>query len=326
MIEEVLPDLFRIKIPLPNSPLKFLNSYAIRSSRRNLIVDTGLNRKECLKVMLSALRELGLDMGQTDFFITHLHADHFGLVTKLATNTSRIFFNKPDKEILEVSDGWKYILDYAGGHGFPEYELKKALESHPGYRYRSDWIPDMIILKDGDEIEAGRFLFRCVHTPGHTKGHTCLYESEKKILLAGDHVLADITPNIQCWSDQDNPLKSYLSSLDKIYELDLALVLPGHRGFIENHKERIEELKVHHYQRISEILDILDKGPMNAYQIASEMEWDIVCDSWDQFPIAQKWFATGEAIAHIRYLEDEGKIIRKTVEKTITFSRNFGSV
>lgn len=322
MIEEILPNLFRIEIPLPDSPLKSLNSYAIMGSRRSLIIDTGLNREECHNAMLAGLHELGLDLGQTDFFITHLHADHFGLVSKLATETSRIFFNRPDKEIIEASDGWKYMLRYAGQHGFPEDELRKALESHPGYRYRSDWVPDMSILQDGDEIKAGGFRFRCVHTPGHTKGHTCLYEPVKKIFLAGDHILADITPNIQCWSDEEDPLRSYLASLEKVYSLEVELLLPGHRRLIRNHRERIQELKAHHEQRLEEVLGILERGPLNAYQVASKMEWDIVCDSWDRFPMAQKWFATGEAIAHLRYLEQEGRIARGNGKRAVIFSLN----
>jgi hypothetical protein len=47
MIEELRRDLFRILVPLPGSPLKFLNSYAVRSAERNLVIDTGLNRDEC---------------------------------------------------------------------------------------------------------------------------------------------------------------------------------------------------------------------------------------------------------------------------------------
>jgi len=35
---------------------------------------------------------------------------------------------------------------------------------------------------------------------------------------------------------------------------------------------------------------------------------DIKCDSWEAFPLAQKWFATGEAIAHLRYLKEKGRI------------------
>jgi len=80
MIEEISANLYKIEIPLPGSPLKALNSYVIRNTERNLIVDTGWNQKECLRTMQAGLKELGIDAGKTDFFITHLHADHFGLV------------------------------------------------------------------------------------------------------------------------------------------------------------------------------------------------------------------------------------------------------
>ena len=40
------------------------------------------------------------------------------------------------------------------------------------------------------------------------------------------------------------------------------------------------------------------------------MHWDMTYSSWDEFPIPQKWFATGEAIAHLRYLEEQGAIRR----------------
>jgi hypothetical protein len=79
-------------------------------------------------------------------------------------------------------------------------------------------------------------------------------------------------------------------------------------------------LKKHHARRLDEVLAILNNGSMSAFQIASHMSWDIDCESWDQFPVAQKWFATGEAISHLRYLEEEGRVIRKTVDKTIKFA------
>jgi hypothetical protein len=41
------------------------------------------------------------------------------------------------------------------------------------------------------------------------------------------------------------------------------------------------------------------------------MTWDIVAKSWDDFPVMQKWFATGEAIAHLRYLENKNYIQRE---------------
>ena len=323
MIEEIKQSLFRVEIPLPNSPLKFLNSYVIRSSDRNLIVDTGLNRKECLEAMQSGLQQLDVDLTRTDFFITHLHADHFGLLSKLVSGTSRVFFNRPETELIEASGWWERMIAYAAKNGFPEKELREAIRSHPGREFGSEWVPEINVLQDGDEIAAGEYRFQCVSTPGHSLGHTCLYESDKKILVAGDHILIDITPNIQCWSDDYNPLENYLASLDKVNELEIDLVLPGHRRLITDHRARIAELKEHHERRLREVLSILGGGnPRTAFQVASRMTWDIECDSWEEFPRAQKWFATGEAIAHLRYLEAKGFITQKSAGGMTSYSLN----
>jgi glyoxylase-like metal-dependent hydrolase (beta-lactamase superfamily II) len=219
MIEKIQPSLFRLEVPLPNSLLKFLNSYMIRSSDRNLIIDTGLNRKECLDAMQLGLKQLGVDPAKTDFFITDLHADHFGLLSKLVTGTSQVFFNRPEREFIEASGWWERMVSYAARNGFPENELREAIQSHPGREFGSEWVPEISILKDDDEIIAGSYRFKCVSTPGHSLGHTCLYEPDKKILVAGDHILIDIRPNIQCWSDDHNPLQNYLASLDKVNDM-----------------------------------------------------------------------------------------------------------
>jgi glyoxylase-like metal-dependent hydrolase (beta-lactamase superfamily II) len=277
MCEEVLPNLFRNKIPLPDSPLKYLNSYIIRDPERSLIIDTGLNRTECLEAMQKGLDTLGIDLSKSDIFITHLHADHFGLISKLAADSTNIFFSRPDKELMESWEGFGAMVEYAGQNGFPKNQLKAAIDKHPGAKYGSDWIPELKVLDDGDVIDVGAYHFKCVATPGHTIGHTCLYEQNKKILVAGDHILIDITPNIQCWSDTDNHLKHYLASLDKVYKLQVDLVLPGHRRLIDNHRARIEELKKHHARRLDEVLAILNKGSMSAFEVASHMSWDIDC-------------------------------------------------
>ncbi len=322
MIEEIQPDFFRVEIPLPNSPLKFLNSYIIRSPDRSLIIDTGLNRKECFDAMQYGLRRLGIDLARTDFFITHLHADHFALLFKLATDTSRVFFNRPETELIEASGWWEQMTAYAAKNGFPEDELHEAINAHPGKEFGSEWIPEISILQDGDQIFAGDYCFRCISTPGHSMGHTCLYEPHKKILVAGDHILIDITPNIQCWRDGHDPLQDYLASLDKVNDMEIGLVLPGHRRLITDHRKRIAELKQHHKTRLDETLSILSKGPQTAFEAASRMTWDLDCNSWEDFPKAQKWFATGEAIAHLRYLEGKRSIIRKDKGGVTVFALN----
>ena len=322
MVQEICPDLFKIEVPLPNSPLKYLNSYVIRSKERNLVIDTGLNRKACFDALQDGLKAIQVDLSRTDFFITHLHADHFGLVSKMKTGDNRVYFNRPDAEIIEAWGGWDAMIEAAGQNGFPAEQLKGAIEQHPGYKFGSEWVPELSILKDGDEIQAGPYSFRCVHTPGHTLGHTCLYAADQKILIAGDHILIDITPNIQCWSDAENPLADYMDSLDRVFDFKIDLVLPGHRRLIEDPKNRIRELKKHHEKRCDEVLDILSDGDLSAYQVASKMKWDIKCDSWEDFPMAQKWFATGEAIAHLRYLEKKENILRLNRQAGFVYSAN----
>ncbi len=326
MAEEVLPNLFRIEIPLPGSPLKSLNSYVIRAPQRNLIIDTGMNRKECLGAMQAGLQELGVDLEQTDFFITHMHADHSGLVARLVTATGKIYFNRPDAAIVTGGGNWESMLSYAGRNGFPEDELRAALRNHPGYKYSPERVPELTILEDGDKLPIGDYSFICVQTPGHTRGHMCLYEPAKKVLVCGDHILGDITPNIQTWSEQENALKSYLESLDKVYDLEVDLALPGHRSLIRNCRERIAELKRHHHERAEEVLSILGKEGRHAFQIASKMTWDIDCVSWERFPVAQKWFATGESIAHLIYLEEKGMVSRADDGRTITYTRDRASI
>jgi glyoxylase-like metal-dependent hydrolase (beta-lactamase superfamily II) len=320
MIEEVLPNLFKIEIPLPQSPLKALNSYVIRDTERHLIIDTGWNQEECLVAMQAGLRKIGVDLGKADFFITHLHADHFGLLSSLITDTSKIYFNQPDASRFKAGFRLDDFAHFARLNGYPESELQASLRSHPGFKFRPKESLFFHILKEGDILAAGGYGFRCVETPGHTPGHMCLYEPREKAFVSGDHILNDITPNIQLWSDDRNPLEEYFESLDKVSTLGIELVLPGHRSIFRNGRERIEELKQHHQKRLDEIISILGRGEKHAFQVASEMSWDILCDSWDLFPVSQKWFATGEAIAHLKYLKEKGILRNDLRNEKIVFS------
>jgi glyoxylase-like metal-dependent hydrolase (beta-lactamase superfamily II) len=321
LFEEILPGLYRINVPLVESPLKATNSYVIKGTERSLIIDTGWNREDCRTALVSGLKECDVDSKQADFFITHMHADHAGLVSTLAGEGARIYFGRADAEIIRSATPghWQKQIDFARKRGFPVDELERAIGSHPGRRYSPNTSMNLCVSKDGDTISIGDYLFECIETPGHTEGHICLYEPSKKIFICGDHILVDITPNITLSSGERNSLKEYLMSLDKVYDLDVELVLPGHRSIFRNHKERIRELKQHHQVRLKEVISILAKGKQNAFQVASQMTWDIGYRSWDLFPPAQKWFAFGEALAHLKYLEDEGKVRRELEGQGIVF-------
>ncbi len=308
MPEEIIRDVFRLEIPLPGNPLKALNSYVIRGQDRHLIIDCGMRQQECREAMLAGLSELGIELPDTDFFITHFHADHLGLVSDLASNRSTIYLNEPDASRILNSSLRQEFARLARLHGFPPQEIDKALTAHPGSKYGPQLPLDFVSPEDGQVIKAGRYTLRCIATPGHSFGHLCLYEEEQKFLLSGDHILADITPNIAAWFGDWNALEWYLRSLDKVAVLDVRLVLPGHRRIFTEMRARLEQLKQHHAARAEEVLQLVKAGPATAYQLASHMTWDFDCDSFERFPVSQRWFATGEAIAHLAYLEGSGKV------------------
>jgi glyoxylase-like metal-dependent hydrolase (beta-lactamase superfamily II) len=320
MIEEVFPDIFRMEIPIPENPLRATNSYLVRSKERNLIVDTGIHRPESREAMGSCLKELGVDLNQTDFFITHSHADHLGLFPELRTDSSRIFLNPRDAEFLGDPNHWSKIASVAKVNGFPESILETALRKHPARRYFFKGPLDFDPIREGSGIRAGTYHFLCIETPGHSRGHTCLYEPAAKVLFSGDHVLGSITPNISAYADDSDPLGEYLRSLGKIGQYDIDLVLPGHRNPFRNLPERIKELFEHHETRSRESLSVLSHGRQSAYEVATRMTWDISCGQWADFPVPQKWFATGETLSHLHYLEKRGQVKREFLEGNAFYS------
>jgi glyoxylase-like metal-dependent hydrolase (beta-lactamase superfamily II) len=321
MIEEVLPNVFRVEIPLPRNPLKAINSYVIKDPDRNLMVDTGMNRPECRDAVYPALQQLGIDLRKTDFFITHLHADHSGLIGELASESSTVYCSRPDADLLNLGAPWEEMLDFARRNGFPQHLLQDALFKHPGYIYRVTKLVDYTLVEEGDRVTVGDYRFRCLHTPGHTRGHTCLYEPEKRVLISGDHILGDITPNIAGWTPGENPLEQYLRSLDRVYDLEVDVALPGHRSIIQDCRGRIDELRRHHQARADEALSTVGREPRSAYKVAMEMTWDLKADSWEDFPVSQKWFASGEALSHLRYLEERGEVRTELRGDEIIYTR-----
>ena len=324
MSQEILPDLHVIEVPLPGNPLKSINSYVVTSKDRNLVIDTGMLRPECKTALSSGLEELGVDLASTDFFITHSHADHMGLISDLATESSTVFFNQLEAEYVAIlqnspSRVFERLTERARKFGFSQEEIEQALQRHPGFKYSPPAFPSFEILGDGAHVQVGRYTFLVVATPGHTPGHLCLYEPARKLLISGDHILGDITPNITVWPDVDDSLGDYLMSLDKVAQLEVDLVLPGHRRPITDCGGRIEQLKSHHRQRLDEVSMVLRLGMNTVYEVASCMTWDIVAESWAGFPIVQKWFATSEAVSHLRYLERRGFVTRSEVAGVLRF-------
>ncbi|MEM2194868.1 MAG: MBL fold metallo-hydrolase [Candidatus Methanomethylicia archaeon] len=311
-IAKILPNLFKVEIPLPGNPLKTVNSYIIKAEK-SLIIDTGFNMDVCYVKLIEALNEVKVDFRYADYFATHLHADHIGLTGRL---TSKVYMSGIDAEIMEKSrslEHWLEVLEYLKMNGFPKEDAEKILTVHPGIKYSSNI--QFHPVKDGEILEYGEYTLKTVLTPGHTPGHMCLYDEEKKILFSGDHILFDITPNISYWKGYES-LSEYLRSLDKIYMLKVNLTLPGHRGFQGDIKSRILGIKKHHERRLREVIDALRSGVKNAWQIAPYISWDIKYSSWEEIPTTQRWFIIGETIAHLHYLEKNG-VVKEIKDETI---------
>lgn len=325
--EKIRDEIYQIKVPLPDNPLKALNSYLITGGKRNLLIDTGFFHPVCLDTMLEGFREIEAKVSDTDIFLTHLHADHSGLASELAGSDTKVYCSKPDGRIINLFSSeayWDEMSDFFAKHGMPDIQEDQAQGIHPGKLFGGRGKIKFQTVVDGDIIAAGKYHLHCICTPGHTPGHMCLFEEKEKLLFSGDHVLGDITPVISPEKGMERPLKQYLESLERVARLEVREILPGHRGRIAKPYERIEALKKHHRLRLEEICNILKQArcPVNAYEAASKMKWKMPKEIWEKVPRQQRWFATGEAIAHLLYLEEEGFAVSRINDGSIAFSLN----
>ena len=314
MYTHIEDNIYTIPVPLPNNPLRQLNSYVIKGEGRNLVIDTGFKLEECRKALCDGLEELGVDMNCTDIFLTHLHSDHSGLAAELATQSSKIYISRADGELLTLSltQGLGRVEEYRS-YGFSEKELENFWEN-PSMKYRQESPFSFTYVADGDVLTYGGRRMEVIFTPGHTPGHVCLYDRANKVMFLGDHVLFNITPNITTWPFFEDPLGHYVHSLMDISIYDVRLPLPAHRGVNGTMAERIGTIIEHHGARIREMLDILTERPgLTPYDLSGMMTWRVhgKTNSWADFPLNQKWFAVGETAAHLDYLLKRGRVRRE---------------
>lgn len=318
MIHEVEDRIFSIEVPLPENPLKELNSYFIRGRKgeRSLLIDTGFNRPECWEALESGLRTLNVELKETDVFLTHLHSDHTGSAPRLQRQGCRVFMGQVDNRLRKINT-WRQQMERAVTEGFDRSELDRVFIHNPAVIYSPEEF-EAQDLQEGDCIAYGDRELRCIQTPGHTLGHMCLYDEKGRLMFLGDHVLFDITPNIIAWHEGRNPLKLYIESLEKIKGLDVEVPLPAHRTTGDwTMSWRAEFLIEHHDKRLKEVLNILDREPgLDAYGLAGRMKWSIRTKNWDTFPPGQKWFAVGEALAHLEFLMAEKMVERREDPET----------
>lgn len=154
IVEEIASDLFKIELPLPNNPLKAVNCYLVVGQDRWLIVDTGMNQRVCRVTMHQALESLDVDLDRTDFFITHIHADHAGQVAVLAEENSKIYIGRKESGFVFTDSLWNQACRQARAHGFDTETLQKIRQTHPNrkFGFKGDAPVKFSKVSDGDII------------------------------------------------------------------------------------------------------------------------------------------------------------------------------
>lgn len=311
MIKELFKDLYTFPVTLLNNPLKSLNCYVIKGGEKNILIDSGFNHPLCIKQLTNAMKHLGLNNKNTEVFFTHLHSDHTGNASTLEHMGYKLMMSQVDYEEF-IAKRPDLTLEH---EGLPYELLISAKQTNAAVKYMSKRY-ECSYVYDGEHFISNEYDFELVLSPGHTKGHICLYDREKKIMLTGDHVLFDITPNICTWGNGTDALGEYLKSLDRISQFEVKHALPSHRNTSAlTMQERIEQLKVHHAARLAEAYDAIAANPdITAYDLAGHMAWKIRAKDWDSFPNAQKWFAVSEALAHVDHLVATEQIVREACD------------
>ncbi len=316
-IKQVYKDIFKIEILLPDTPLKSINNYFIRGSERNLWIDTAFNYPKCRESIVEAIVDLGVDMTKTDIFLTHKHEDHCALIDFIATKSSEIISSAPTIKMLRTGES---SLSEQDMHAF----LKRNVPLYD--QFAQDFKPwnelsmrnplqlSFRTVKHGDTITVGQYTFSVIETPGHAEGHLCLYERNNGILISGDHILGTIFPNLLLWTESNDIIEEYLTSLDRIELLKIDLVLPGHRNTLIDCRQRIEKIRNFQERRSEEVLKIVkfdedcnglnheSAGLFTAYDVAVKMRWSVMNNNFDDFTFEQKVLFISEVSAHLHHL------------------------
>jgi glyoxylase-like metal-dependent hydrolase (beta-lactamase superfamily II) len=167
-----------------------------------------------------------------------------------------------------------------------------------GQRYAKQTIAEK--LQDGQALCVSGQALEVIHTPGHTQGSISLRYG--RYLFSGDHVLPTISPNIGAGElRRRGMMRHFLNSLDRIaaYQAEDVVVLPGHGAAFANLAERCGQLRTHHGQRESAIIEILRHGgPKTVYEVARSL--------WPKLPGYHLVLGTAEVNAHLeKAVEDQ---------------------
>ncbi len=302
--------IHRLPIPTPFAVGR-VNCYLIEDDPLTL-VDTGPNSGKALDELERQLKELGRPISDIELVIlTHQHIDHLGLVeivtqrsgAEVAAIDVAVPFFENFADDAERDDA--FAADIMRRHGIPE-DVVVALRS-VSRSFRA-WGAHARITKPLHEAQMLELHHRSLevqHRPGHSPSDTLFWDSDRRILLAADHLLAHISSNpllsrpLDGSSERPQALLTYMDSLARTRELDAEIVLTGHGDPVTNHRALIDERMAMHARRAEKILSLLGDGPRSAYEMAQSL--------WGNVAVTQAYLTLSEVIGHMDLLIREGR-------------------
>lgn len=155
-------------------------------------------------------------------------------------------------------------------------------------------------FKENERLElAGKpgWILRVIHTPGHARGHVCIFEEKNGSLITGDLMAGLGTVVID---PPEGHMATYLDSLRKVLALDVTALFPAHGPVMANAKERIQGYIDHRLTRERNILKAWEGGARSPAEIVEEVYTDVAPEMWS--------LAERSITAHLEKLREEKRI------------------
>lgn len=317
-VEQVRPGMWSIPVPLPNNPLRYVLVYALETHNGVALIDTGWNTDDAWTALTDGLAQAGFAV--TDVraaLITHIHPDHFGLAGRVReVSDAWVALHPADAALLPARYGMDVpqllmqMRAFLAGCGVPQEVLDELTAASMGVREFVSLVQPDVLLEDRQRVALAGWNLRALHTPGHSPGHLCFHDAERRLLVSGDHVLPRISPNISLHAQQpSNPLADFLDALQRIRDLDVDEVMPAHEWRFRGLRPRIDELVAHHEARLAEVEAVLRTSPgATCWDVTLQLSWS---REWAQIRGYMRRAAVGETLAHLALLESRGRVRRQ---------------
>ncbi|MCL1886909.1 MAG: MBL fold metallo-hydrolase [Betaproteobacteria bacterium] len=315
---EVASGVKWLRMPLPFA-LNHVNLWMIAENDGWCQVDTGLTWDTIKAIWNELLKTHKL----TRQIVTHYHPDHIGLAGWLQQQTGIDLWMTQGEYVsaLAFADGaGSYhvdaMIEMFRYHGLDRKRLDAFKLRGNVYREGFPIMPSSYRrLFDNQVIRIGNHDWRVIVGYGHAMEHVSLYCDTLRILISGDMLLPSISTNIPviAANPRDNPLQYFLDSIQRYRELpEDTLVLPSHgRPFIGIHT-RVDQLEEHHRNRCNVLLAVAIEPKTASELLPFLFDRDIM-------DTHQFMFAMGETIAHLNYLEEQGRLKRIEEDGIVRF-------